>query len=174
MLATLKRDNLDIAIGTRHADGGGVGEFAAHRQFISDTGRKLSQLIFRERVSDPMSGFFVLDRCFLDEVVRNVSGVGYKILLDILASAQRPVHFKEVGYTLPCPRIHGESKLDLLVALEYLELLLDKLLRDLLPARFVIFCLIGSIGLVVNLFLFSGISRGLSTGSRRSPISPPA
>ncbi len=158
MLATLKRDNLDIVIGTRHADGGGVGEFAAHRQFISDTGRKLSQLIFRERVSDPMSGFFVLDRCFLDEVVRNVSGVGYKILLDILASAQRPVHFKEVGYTFRS-RIHGESKLDLLVALEYLELLLDKLLRDLLPARFVIFCLIGSIGLVVNLFLFSVLSR---------------
>lgn len=158
MLATLKRDHLDVVIGTRHAEGGGVGEFAAHRQFISDSGRRLSQLIFKENVSDPMSGFFVLDRRFLDEVVRNVSGVGYKILLDILASARRPVRFKEVGYTFRS-RIHGESKLDLLVALEYFELLLDKLLRDLLPARFVIFCLIGSIGLVVNLLLFSLFAR---------------
>ena len=158
MLAVLKRDHLDIVIGTRHAEGGGMGEFAAHRQFISDAGRRLSQLIFRERVSDPMSGFFVLDRSFLEEVVRNVSGVGYKILLDILASARRPVRFKEVGYTFRS-RIHGTSKLDLLVALEYFELLLDKLLRDFLPARFVIFCLIGSVGLLVNLLLFSLLSR---------------
>jgi dolichol-phosphate mannosyltransferase len=165
MLATLKRDHLDIVIGTRHADGGGVGEFAAHRQFISDAGRRLSQLIFRERVSDPMSGFFVLDRSFLEEVVRNVSGVGYKILLDILASARRPVRFKEVGYTFRS-RIHGTSKLDLLVALEYFELLLDKLLRDFLPARFVIFCLIGSVGLLVNLLLFSLFARILHWESR--------
>jgi dolichol-phosphate mannosyltransferase len=158
MLSTLKRDHLDIVIGTRHAGGGGVGEFAAGRQLISNAGRWLSQLILKENVSDPMSGFFVLDRAFLEEVVRNVSGIGYKILLDLLASSHRPVRYKEVGYIFRS-RIHGTSKLDLLVALEYFELLLDKLLRDFLPARFVIFCLIGSVGLIVNLLLFTVFTR---------------
>ena len=38
-----------------------------------------------------MSGFFVLDRRFLEEVAPRVSGIGFKILLDLVASAKRPV-----------------------------------------------------------------------------------
>ena len=66
-----------------------------------------------------MSGFFVLDRRFLDEVVYRASGVGFKILVDLLASAQRPVRVGEVPYSFR-QREQGESKLDLNVGLDYL------------------------------------------------------
>jgi len=158
MLRMLKAKNLDIVIGTRHAGGGSMGEFAASRRAISDIGRLLSRAIYREQVSDPMSGFFILDRRFLMEVVRSLSGTGYKILLDLLASARREIRFGEVGYAFRS-RVHGTSKLDLLVSLEYLELVLDKLVGEFLPPRFILFCAVGMVGLVLNMALFAVLSR---------------
>ncbi|MCU1337790.1 MAG: glycosyl transferase [Bryobacterales bacterium] len=161
MLERLKAEHLDIVIGTRHAEGGSTGNFSVSRRAISDTGRFLSRAIYSEHVSDPMSGFFILERRFLLEVVRSLSGTGYKILLDLLASSKRPVRFGEVGYTFRNRR-HGSSKLDLLVSLEYLELLLDKMLGSFLPPRFVLFCLVGFVGLLLNLSLFEFLSRALN------------
>jgi dolichol-phosphate mannosyltransferase len=158
MLRRLKNEDLDLVIGTRNAAGGSMGEFAAGRKTISDTGRRLSKLIYSAEVSDPMSGFFVLDRRFLEEVVRSLSMTGYKILLDLLASSKRPVRLGEVGYTFR-NRVHGESKLDLLVSLEYLELLFDKLIGDYIPPRFIFFCGVGLAGLALNVLLFEVISR---------------
>jgi len=160
MLERLKTEDLDIVIGTRHAEGGSTGDFAASRRAISNTGLLLSRAIYRENISDPMSGFFILDRRFLLQVVRSLSGTGYKILLDLLASSRRPVRFGEVGYTFRS-RTHGSSKLDLLVSLEYLELLVDKITGSFLPPRFVLFCGVGLIGLFLNLVLFEALSRAL-------------
>jgi len=85
-----------------------------------------------------MSGFFVVQRGFVDEVVHSASGVGFKILLDLVASADRPVRVGEVPYTFR-ERRHGCSKLDVLVGLEYLQLLRTKKIGNLVPARFLIF-----------------------------------
>jgi dolichol-phosphate mannosyltransferase len=97
-----------------------------------------------------MSGFFMVTRPFLDEVVPAVSGIGFKILLDILASASRPVRIAEVPYRFR-ERIFGESKLDILVGLEYLQLLLDKFAGSFIPVRFLIFAMVGTVGATVHL-----------------------
>jgi dolichol-phosphate mannosyltransferase len=97
-----------------------------------------------------MSGYFMVTRPFLDEVVHSVSGIGFKILLDILASASRPVRITEVPYRFGS-RLYGESKLDILVGLEYLQLLLDKLVGDYIPVRFLIFGIVGALGVFVHL-----------------------
>lgn len=150
MLARLKGGNLDIAVGTRTAAGGSMGEFPASRVRLSNFGRRLGNFICRSAVSDPMSGFFMVTRPFLDEVVHSVSGIGFKILLDVLASANRPVRITEVPYRFGS-RLYGESKLDILVGLEYLKLLIDKLVGDYIPARFLIFGIVGALGVVVHL-----------------------
>jgi dolichol-phosphate mannosyltransferase len=170
MLERLKQGNLDLVVGTRHSEGGSVGEFSSGRRFMSDAGRRLSRLVYSARMSDPMSGFFVLDRKFLDEVVRSLSSTGYKILLDLLASSKRKVRLDEVGYTFR-NRVRGESKLDLLVSLEYLELLLDKLIGEFIPPRFIFFCCVGLAGLGLNVMLFEAISRGLDWGMDASLLS---
>jgi dolichol-phosphate mannosyltransferase len=157
MLQMLKAESLDIVIATRNAIGGGMGEFAQRRVLLSNVGSSLSRFVSNARLSDPMSGFFVLQREYLEEVVRSASGIGFKILLDLVASSTRPVRIGEVPYTFG-ERIHGASKLDILVGLEYLELLLDKTVGDVIPTRFIVFGMVGSVGVVVALAgLYTGV-----------------
>ena len=133
---------LDVVVGTRFAGGGSVGEPAPAASLISRLGRLLSRAVSRAELSDPMSGFFVLRREFLERTVHRLSGHGFKILLDLFASAPRPVRFAEVPYRFR-QRRHGHSKLDAPVMLDYVTLLGDKLLgryradpvRDLRPGR---------------------------------------
>ncbi len=163
MLDKLKRENLDIVVGSRHVAGGGMGEFAAGRVALSNTGRKLSDAICKIPVSDPMSGFFLLTREYFHHVVHNLSNIGFKILVDLLASARRPVRLGEVPYTFR-NREHGESKLDILVGIEYLQLLLDKTTHGIVPVSYLLFGMVGTIGVICNLLLaillvrFSGAS----------------
>jgi len=91
MLDALKREQLDIVIGSRAVEGGSMGEFSAERQMLSNLGRRLSAMVCRTTVLDPMSGFFMLDRRYFEEVVHRLSGISFKILVDLLASATRPV-----------------------------------------------------------------------------------
>jgi dolichol-phosphate mannosyltransferase len=148
MLARLKAENLDIVVATRNAEGGSMGSFARRRVRLSQFGQRLSRAVSKTEISDPMSGFFVLTRGYLDEVVRSASGIGFKILLDLVASSARPVRIGEVAYTFR-ERQYGTSKLDILVGLEYLQLLLDKTIGSVVPSRFVIFSAIGSIGVLL-------------------------
>lgn len=150
MLDRLRTRSLDVVVGSRNIAGGSMGEFARSRVRLSMLGRRFSQSVCRCEINDPMSGFFVLTRPFLLEVVHGVSGIGFKILVDLLASCHRPVRLEEMAYRFR-NRQHGESKLDILVAVEYLQLLLDKFVGDYVSASFVIFSLVGASGVVLYL-----------------------
>lgn len=150
MLDKIRTGEYDLVVGSRNIEGGGMGEFARERVALSDLGRRVSLLISKHRLSDPMSGFFMLTRSFFNEVMRHTTGTGFKILLDLVASSPRPVRLAEVPYTFRL-RHHGESKLDLNVAVEYLYLIADKLVGAWLPIRFVLFCLVGAAGVAVHL-----------------------
>lgn len=152
MLQKLKEDNLDVVVGSRHVEGGGMGDLATGRIALSNLGRFLSSRVCRVPTSDPMSGFFIVTREYFHHVVHNLSCVGFKILLDLLASARRPVRLGEIGYTFRS-RTYGESKLDIVVGLEYLQLILDKLTRGFVPVPFVLFGLVGSLGILCNFAL---------------------
>ena len=150
MLARLKQEKLDLVVATRHREGGSMGEMSAARRKLSEWGRRLSALICRTSLTDPMSGYFVVTRDYVDEVARRLSGTGFKVLLDLVVSSSRPLRVAEVPYVFR-PRLHGISKLDILVGMEYLELLADKLLGDFVPASYVVFGLAGSIGVLAHL-----------------------
>jgi dolichol-phosphate mannosyltransferase len=150
MYNRLKTENLDVVIGSRNIAGGGMGEFASYRVALSNAGRALSRMVCRASLSDPMSGFFCVSRTFLDETVRSLSSRGFKILLDLVASSSRPVRFAEVPFTFR-QRLHGQSKLDILVGLEYLELLIDKVIGDWIPVTYLLFAAVGSVGVVLHL-----------------------
>ncbi len=82
--------------------------------------------------------------------MRSLSGQGFKILLDLFASSPRPLAFAEVPLTFR-QRLHGESKLDAMVVWEYLMLLLEKLVGPAVPVRFLLFSLIGGLGVGTHL-----------------------
>ena len=149
MLRKLREERLDLVVGSRHAADGGVGDLSRDRVRLSSAGRRLFDLISRTRVSDPMSGFFVVTREFFDEVAHSLSAIGFKVLVDILASANRPVRLGEIGYRFRT-RSHGESKLDIVVELEYLELLFDKLTGGWFPPSYFLFGLVGTAGMAFN------------------------
>jgi len=145
MLETLKKDDLDIVIGSRYVDGGDSKSFSQWRNLISRGATKISRIIIRSEIKDPMSGFFMLKKEFFDRVVRDLSGKGFKILLDLFASSKETVRFKEIPYSFRL-RHAGESKLDSMVILEYIHLIIEKLIGRFIPVRFVLFVLVGCFG----------------------------
>jgi dolichol-phosphate mannosyltransferase len=151
MLETLRKDAADIVVGSRYLAEGGLGDWSKGRRAISRVATQLSRLVLKGReLTDPMSGFFALKRTTFDAAVRRLSQEGYKILLDIVASSPAAPRIEEVPYVFGLRR-HGESKLDSLVILDYVTLLLDKLIGRWVPVRFLMFTAVGSIGVVLHM-----------------------
>ena len=159
MLALVEAD-AEVVVATRYAEGGGTGDWDASRKFMSQLATRVSHWVLKQPVSDPMSGFFMLRRSLLDDCVRQLSGLGFKILLDLLATAGRSVRLVEVPYTFR-NRLHGESKLDSMVIWEYGMLLADKMVGRWVPVQFLVFSLIGGLGVVVHLVILTGALEGL-------------
>ena len=150
MLATLKSEPVDLVVGSRYVVGGGIGGWNTARASMSAFATRLSRLICKANVTDPMSGFFMLRREVLEEALWRLSGQGFKILLDILASSPQSLRLRELPYEFR-ERQRGESKLDTLAAWEYMMLIADKLIGHIVPIRFALFAFVGGIGLFVHM-----------------------
>ncbi len=150
MLRAVRDEGADVAIGSRYVDGGSVGNWDASRSAISRMATRLGQRVMRVEVADPMSGFFLMRGETARACVPHLSAIGFKILLDMLASSRTPLRCRELPYTFR-QRVAGESKLDSRVAWDYLMLLADKLVGHIVPVRFLAFALIGAVGVVVHL-----------------------
>ena len=150
MLSLIRQRRLDVVVASRHTGSGTVGDWQQSRIAISDLATRLGRMVLKADLSDPMSGFFIVERNAFVEAMRHLSGQGFKILLDLFASAPRPLAFAEMPLRFR-QRIHGESKLDTLVAWEYLMLLVQKLVGRAVPVRFLLFSLIGGLGVVTHL-----------------------
>lgn len=150
MLEAILEEGHEMAIGTRYADGGSVGDWDRGRVSISRFATRLAAPIMKTPISDPMSGFFAIRRDVLLEIVPRLSTVGYKLLLDIVASAPRRLDAVEIPYRFRT-RTSGESKLDTAVVLEYFELLLEKMIGRWIPPKLILFGAIGAAGAVVQL-----------------------
>src|SRR6516162_8126930 len=150
MLAILKSEPVDLVVGSRYLVGGEIGGWNSARASMSAFATRLSRLICKANVTDPMSGFFMLRREVLEEALWRLSGQGFKILLDILASSPQSLRLRELPYEFR-ERQRGESKLDALVAWEYMMLIADKLIGHMVPVRFALFALVGGIGLFIHM-----------------------
>lgn len=153
LLEAAKRDDADIVVGSRYMAGASTGGLPAHRVRISRLASALSRLLC-SGLSDPMSGFFLVRRSFLERVVRRLYGRGFKILLDLVAAGRSEVRIRELPYRMR-GRVHGESKLGARVIAEFLMLLLYHLTGRVLPARFFLFAAVGTSGLGVHLAVLS-------------------
>ena len=160
MLGILKSGEADIVVGSRYVDGGGIGDWNASRAKMSRFATHLSRLVIKQDLSDPMSGFFALRGDVLKPAVRRLSNIGFKILLDLIASSPQPLRLKEVPYEFRS-RHAGESKMDSQAMWDYLMLLLDKLVGHVVPVRFVAFGLVGAVGVLLHFTVLATLFRGL-------------
>lgn len=150
MKAALEAGPADLAVATRYAAGGSGESLGGLRHALSALGVQLVRRLFGIRLSDPLSGFFMVRRELVEQVARRLSPDGFKILADLVISAPRTARIVELPYRFGV-REHGESKLDGKVALEFAALLLSKLSGGMLPVRFILFCVVGGLGIVVHL-----------------------
>lgn len=155
LYAAVARDGAELAIGTRYAPGGSVGSWTAGRRRISAIATRVSGAVIGAKVSDPMSGFFVVRQATVIALLPRLSVMGFKILLDLLVSAPVALKVAEVPYRFR-DRVAGASKLDTATALEFLLLLIDKLLRGRVSPRLVLFAAVGGFGVLVHLALLRG------------------
>ena len=162
LLARLRTGEADIAVGSRYVEGGhSAGLSSAWRQRLSEGGIRLVQALLPVRITDPMSGFFMLRRALFEQLTPRLTGQGFKILLDLLLSSPARLRVAEVQVEF-FSREAGDSKLDILVLLQFLGLIVDKACRGYVPLRFISFALVGAIGVVVNVVvLVAGRSAGL-------------
>jgi dolichol-phosphate mannosyltransferase len=161
MLELLRIGQTDLVIASRYMPGGGVGDWGRERIRASALATRLSRIITRQPMSDPMSGYFMLRRETFEAAQARLSSIGFKILLDLIASSPASLRLAEVPLQFG-RRNAGQSKLGANIAWEYVLLLGDKLLGRYLPVRFVAFAAVGASGAIVHFAVLSAVFKGLA------------
>jgi dolichol-phosphate mannosyltransferase len=150
MLAAVSSGQYDIAYASRFAEGSSTEAWGRpDRVKASGVANRIANKVTGVELSDPMSGYFMLRTETLRADAHRLSGVGFKILLDILATIDKPMRVKEFPMNFAA-RAEGESKLDQTVVFEFLVGLYDKWLGRIIPTRFALFGTVGALGVLVQ------------------------
>ena len=161
MLELLRSGRADVVVASRYLDGTEVPGWAEERRLASRLATRFVAWLPRLRgLTDPLSGFFMLRREAFDAAVHRLSAIGFKLLLDILLSAPEPLRVVELPYRFRARR-EGRSKLDARVVVEFLTLLLGKLVGAWIPARFLMFAAVGGLGVLVHVAVLALLHRAL-------------
>jgi dolichol-phosphate mannosyltransferase len=171
MLEALREGRADVAAASRYIYGGSAAGLSKQRSHVSRGSNALVRLLMGIDLTDPMSGHFMIRRDALESIAPSLSTQGFKILLDILATARGSLRTIELPSTFR-ERQHGESKLDSKIALDFAALVTAKLTNDAVSARFLLFCLVGLTGIGIHLSILSaflhtnqsfGVAQALAT-----------
>ena len=150
MLSLLQTGQAELVVGSRYIDGGSAASLDRGRAGASALATEVAKRLLKVSIADPMSGFFMIRTDRFEQLAPKLSVHGFKILLDIVATAHGTLRAVEIPYTFGA-RQHGESKLDSMVALDFLGLVLAKFTHDIVSLRFLLFALVGGTGLFVHL-----------------------
>jgi dolichol-phosphate mannosyltransferase len=141
-----------MAVASRHLEGGGVSDWSVTRRIVSRTAQIMGLLILPGvvgRVSDPLSGYFMIRRSAIEGAELNP--LGYKILIEVMARGRFP-WVGEVPYVFS-ERAHGGSKASARVYIDYLRHLLRLRFSSLPVNRFIRFATVGLSGVIVDMGL---------------------
>jgi dolichol-phosphate mannosyltransferase len=155
MLAAIRAGDCDLAVASRFMEGASTAAWnRPGRARLSALANALARKVTGVSLTDPMSGYFMLRADTLRRDAHRLSGIGFKILLDILAKGDRPLRVREFPLAFAA-RAHGESKLDRAAVFEFLVSLYDKWLGGVIPTRYALFGTIGAMGVVVHMAVLS-------------------
>ena len=157
MLAAVRSGEVDVAVASRFAEGASTEEWGRpDREKLSGVANTLARKLTGVDLTDPMSGFFLLRTELPRSLAPKLSAIGFKILLDILATADRPLTVKDFPMNFSARR-SGESKLDRAVAFDFLAGLYDKSFGKLIPTRFAMFATVGALGVLVHMAILYAV-----------------
>ena len=151
MLHAVRSDGADIAVASRFADGASTSDWSdPERERLSGLANRLARKLTGVELTDPMSGYFLLRTETALSLVPKLSGIGFKILLDLLATSDKPLTVRDIPMNF-AKRRTGESKLDRAIALDFLAGLYDKTFGRFIPTRFALFGTVGALGVLVHI-----------------------
>lgn len=154
----------DLSVGTRYTDGGGTSDWSEEREAQSAFATRLAKIVLKKTpLSDPMSGFFAIRANLFRELVPQLSGRGFKILLDLVFASDKPLRVHEEPFVFRS-RDAGESKLDAPTALQFLMMIYERMFGHIVPVRFALFAAVGGLGIFVHMAVLFGLFRGLELG----------
>lgn len=157
MLAALKSGEAEICVASRFAEGASTAEWAApEREKLSTYANAIARKITGVELTDPMSGYFMLPSSTARALVPRLTGIGFKILLDLLATSDTAMKVKEFPLNFAARR-EGESKLDRAILFDFLAGLYDKTLGKVIPTRFALFGTVGALGVVVHFVVLTSL-----------------
>lgn len=167
----------DLSVASRHVEGGGVSDWSFVRRLLSRGAQIIGLLICPAvvgRVSDPMSGYFMVSRQAIAGPILNP--LGYKILLEVLGRGNIQ-KIAEVGYVFQ-ERASGDSKVTWKQYIDYLGHLarlrsrgrLAKISRQFPTVRFVRYSLVGLSGIFIDMAILYLLSTQLGWGLTRSKV----
>ena len=170
-------DGADLAVASRHVEGGGVSDWSVIRRFLSRGAQVLGLIVCPAvvgRVSDPMSGYFMVRRSAIAGPALNP--LGYKILLEVIGRGNIK-EIAEVGYVFQ-ERESGESKVTWKQYVDYLGHLarlrsqgrIARIRQKFPVGRFVRYGLVGLSGVFVDMAILYLLSTQLGWGLTRSKL----
>ncbi len=164
MLLALKSGEAEICVASRFAEGASTKDWAEpEREKLSGMANAVARRITGVALSDPMSGYFMLSSQRARSLVPRLSGIGFKILLDLLATSETPMAVKEFPLNFAARR-EGTSKLDRAVLFDFLAGLYDKMLSQIVPTRFALFGTVGALGVLVHMAVLYALLIGMGEG----------
>ncbi len=162
MLATLKAGEAEVCVASRFAEGASTEDWAEpEREKLSGLANRIARGITGVELTDPMSGYFMLPTATARALVPRLSGIGFKILLDLLATSDKPMTVKEFPLNF-AKRREGESKLDRAILFDFLAGLYDKTLGRVIPTRFALFGTVGGLGVIVHYAVLASLFPGMT------------
>lgn len=130
MLHAIEKDGYDVVVASRHVEGGSSSGLSNKwRHILSRQGILLAKAL-SVPVEDPMSGFFAVRRRWFEKISPSLSGKGFKILLELLFAAPKPIKVKEIPMVFRS-RLYGESKLGPEVMFHFIVIIVKKFLKNL-------------------------------------------
>jgi len=161
MLGVLRAGEADICVASRFAQGASTANWAnPEREKLSGLANRIARGLTGVDLTDPMSGYFMLPTAKARALVPRLSGIGFKILLDLLATAPKtlgaPMRVREFPLDFAARR-EGVSKLDRAVLFDFLAGLYDKTMGRLIPTRFALFGTVGALGVIVHFAVLTAL-----------------
>jgi dolichol-phosphate mannosyltransferase len=153
MADRMTRTPVDVIAASRYMGAGGSG-LTGYRDWLSRAGVRASSRLLGLRLADPLSGCFVMTRAWYQAVRPRLSGQGFKILIDVVASDRRRPSLLQVPTALR-PRADGVPKLDLGMVFDLLALLVEKRTGGGLTAGMSRALFVGLTGLLVHLLVLA-------------------
>ncbi|MHA7818048.1 MAG: glycosyltransferase family 2 protein [Erythrobacter sp.] len=162
MLDALKAGKAEICVASRFAEGASTADWSnPERERLSGLANRMARVLTGVELTDPMSGYFMLPTATARALVPRLSGIGFKILLDLLATSRKPMKVKEFPLNF-AKRRAGESKLDRAILFDFLAGLYDKTLGRVIPTRFALFGTVGGLGVIVHYAVLATLFPGMT------------